>query len=61
MKKTDTVSIRGGSEFEKKDELSFIQLGVGDYIKYNYSRRNDNLFVVRIVKIFPQTTHSILE
>jgi len=59
--KTDIVSIRGGSELEKKDELSLDQLSVGDYIKCNYSRRDDSLFAVRIIKIFPQTTHNLLE
>ncbi|KHE92142.1 MAG: hypothetical protein K8F52_04355 [Candidatus Scalindua rubra] len=49
--KTDIESIRDGTEFDKRDELGVNQLSVGDHIKCNYSRKVDNIFVVRIVKI----------
>jgi hypothetical protein len=56
--KTDIESIRGGTEFEKRDELNMDQLSVGDHIKCNYSRKDDSVFVVRIVKVI-NTLHTV--
>lgn len=51
--KTDIVSIRGGTEFGKEDELSFDHFKAGDHIKCNYSIRDGNFWAVRIVHIAP--------
>ncbi|MFQ5714890.1 MAG: hypothetical protein ACE5GU_12740 [Candidatus Scalinduaceae bacterium] len=51
--KTDIISIRGGTEFQKEDELSFDYLKAGDYVKCNYSIRDGKFWAVRIVLITP--------
>jgi hypothetical protein len=51
--KTNIVSIRGGTEFQKEDELSFEHFKAGDCIKCNYSIRDGKFWAVRIVLITP--------
>ncbi|ODS31512.1 MAG: hypothetical protein SCARUB_03381 [Candidatus Scalindua rubra] len=48
---TDIVSIRGGTNFQKKDKLSFDQLKAGDYIKCNYTIAYGKVWAERIVLI----------
>ncbi|MFQ5963151.1 MAG: hypothetical protein ACE5KZ_02595 [Candidatus Scalinduaceae bacterium] len=47
--KTDIVSIRDGTKFQKKDEISFDHLKAGDYVKCNYSIKEGKFKAVRIV------------
>jgi len=51
--KTNIVSIRGGTEFQDKDILSFSQLKAGDYIKCNYSLEGEKYWAVRVVHVTP--------
>ena len=51
---TDIVTIKGGTKFQKEDELSFDQLKPGDYVKCNYSIRDGKFIAVRIVRISKQ-------
>jgi Cu/Ag efflux protein CusF len=51
--KINIVSIRGGTKFQKEDELSFDHLKAGDYVKCNYSIRDGKFWAVRIVLITP--------
>jgi hypothetical protein len=51
--KTDIVSIRGGTDFQAEDELSFDHFKAGDYIKCNYSIKDGSFWAVRIVHLAP--------
>lgn len=47
--KTNIVSIRGGTKFDKTDELTFDHLKAGDYVKCNYSIRDGKFWAVRVI------------
>ena len=49
----DIVSARGGSEFQKEDELSLDYLKAGDYIKYNFRMDDNKFWAKRIVLVTP--------
>ena len=51
--KTDIVSIRGGTDFQAEDELSFDHFKAGYYIKCNYSIKDGSFWAVRIVHVAP--------
>ena len=48
---TNIVSIRGGTEFQDKDILSFSHLKAGDYLKCNYSIKDGKFWAVRVVHV----------
>jgi hypothetical protein len=47
----DIVSARGGSEFQKKDELNIDHLKAGDYIKCNFKIDDNKFWAKRIVLV----------
>lgn len=51
--KTDIVSVRGGTRFQKEDVLSLKDLKAGDYIKCNFSIKDGKFWSKRIVLITP--------
>ncbi len=51
---TNITSIRGGTRFEKQNEISPEHLKVGDYVKCNYSIKDGKHWVVRLVLIAQQ-------
>ncbi len=50
---TNITSIRGGSEFLKKDRLNIEDLKAGDYLRCNYSKKYGKYEAVRIISIYP--------
>jgi len=51
--RTDIVSVRGGTKFQKDDKLSLENLKVGDYIKCNYTIKDRKFWARRIILITP--------
>ena len=47
--KTDIVSVKGGTIFQKDDKISFDNLKAGDYIKCNYEIKDGKFWARRIV------------
>ncbi len=52
--KTNITSIRGGTSFEKQDEIISEHLKVGDFVKCNYSIKDGKFWIVRLVLIAQQ-------
>ncbi len=51
--KTDIVSVRGGTRFQKADKLNFEHLKAGDFVKCNYTIKDGKFWARRIVLITP--------